>query len=53
MLVNKDLTYQIRAAVFSVSNELGNGYLEKVYENALVFELQQMRLRVKTRFHCK
>lgn len=48
MLINEDLTYQIRAAIFAVSNELGSGYLEKVYENALAIELSQMGLQVST-----
>ncbi|MCH7812757.1 MAG: GxxExxY protein [Planctomycetes bacterium] len=38
-LLFEDLTYGIRAAVFEVSTTLGIGFLEKVYENALVREL--------------
>ncbi len=34
-----DLTYAINGAVFEVSRVLGPGFLEKVYENALVREL--------------
>jgi GxxExxY protein len=36
------LTENILAAVFEVSNTLGAGFLEKVYERAL---LQELRLR--------
>ena len=34
-----ELTYAIRGAIFEVNNILGPGFLEKIYENALVFEL--------------
>jgi GxxExxY protein len=34
-----DLTYQIRGAIFEVNSILGHGFLEKVYENALMVEL--------------
>ncbi len=41
-----DLTEQIIAAAIAVSNELGSGFLEKVYENALVIELRRRGLKV-------
>ena len=34
-----DLTYQINGAVYEVNKVLGQGFLEKVYENSLLFEL--------------
>jgi GxxExxY protein len=34
-----ELTYQINGAIFEVNRELGVGFLEKVYENALLVEL--------------
>ncbi|MVM34676.1 GxxExxY protein [Spirosoma sp. HMF4905] len=34
-----NLTHQIIAAAYAVHNELGPGFLEKVYENALYVEL--------------
>lgn len=34
-----DLTYQINGAIYEVNRELGSGFLEKVYENALLKEL--------------
>ena len=40
-----DITYQIRGAIFEVQNVLGSGYLEKVYENALLSELRNRRLK--------
>ena len=42
-----DITYEINGAVFEVQKVLGPGFLEKVYENALVFELKKRGLGVK------
>jgi len=47
-LVEEDLTYRIRSCVFAVSNELGPGFLERVYENALAIELRDAGLLVQT-----
>ena len=44
--LRQELTRQIIAAAFDVSNTLGCGFLEKVYENALVVELRRRGLRV-------
>lgn len=41
-----DLTEKIIGCAFRVSNELGCGVLEKVYENALAHELRKAGLRV-------
>jgi len=38
-LLHKDLTDKIIKAFFNVYSELGYGFLEKVYENALCHEL--------------
>jgi GxxExxY protein len=35
-----DLTYKVNGAIFEVNRVLGSGFLEKVYENALIKELQ-------------
>ena len=35
-----DITYKINGAVFEVSRVLGHGFLEKVYEKALLIELK-------------
>ena len=43
-----DITYEIRGAVFEVNKELGPGFLEKVYENALLIELKRRDLKVQT-----
>ena len=45
-MTDNELTYQIRGAIFEVYNTLGPGLLESVYEEALVFELQQQGLQV-------
>jgi GxxExxY protein len=39
------LTGQVLAAVFEVSNTLGSGFLEKVYERALMKELALRKIR--------
>ena len=43
-----DLTYQIRGAVFEVNRILGFGFLEKVYEKALIIELLVRGLRAES-----
>ena len=40
-----DITYQIRGAIFEVNKVLGSGFLEKVYENALLIELHMRGLK--------
>jgi len=40
-----ELTYQINGAIFEVNKVLGVGFLEKIYENALLIELQDRRLK--------
>lgn len=45
-MLYEDLTSQIIAAFFDVYNKLGYGFLEKVYENALILELGKRGLRV-------
>ena len=41
------LSSRIIASAFTVSNSIGCGFLEKVYENALRIELEKLGLRVK------
>ena len=42
-----DITYQIRGAIFEVNRVLGCGFLEKVYEKALLIELRERGLSAK------
>lgn len=44
---HKDLTEKIIGASFDVHNELGSGFVEKVYENALAMELRRRGLTCK------
>src|SRR5690606_16752131 len=44
---HQDLTEKIISAFFNVYNTLGYGFLEKVYENAMVIELRKMGLIVE------
>ncbi len=39
-VIFKELSFRVMSAVFEVHNTLGPGFLEKVYENALLKELQ-------------
>ena len=47
-LSHADLTEQIIGCVYEVYNNLGSGFLEKVYENALCLELAKQGLRVES-----
>ncbi|MBM4273748.1 MAG: GxxExxY protein [Deltaproteobacteria bacterium] len=44
------ITEKTIGCIFKVSNTLGCGFLEKVYENALVIELQKNGLKVKQQY---
>ena len=46
MLKHKDLTEKILNTFYDVYNELGYGFLEKVYQNAMYFALQDIGLEV-------
>ncbi len=43
-----DLSYKIRVAIFKVNTIMGVGLLESVYEAALIYELREMGLQVKS-----
>jgi GxxExxY protein len=43
---HKDITNLIIKAFYTVYNTLGYGFLEKVYENAMVIELRKLGLKV-------
>ncbi|MFV9690656.1 MAG: GxxExxY protein [Desulfobacteria bacterium] len=42
-----ETTYKINGAVFEVNRIVGSGFLEKVYENALLVELRKRGLRAE------
>jgi GxxExxY protein len=44
---HSDLKEKIIGCFFSVYNQLGYGFSEKIYENAMVIELQQLGLKVE------
>lgn len=46
-VLHKDLSYKIMSTVFEVHNTLGSGFLEKVYEKALLKELALRGLKVE------
>ena len=48
-----DVTYAINGAVFEVNRVLGSGFLEKVYENALLVELRKRGLRAEVQVPIK
>ena|SRR3990172_13193673 len=43
-----DLTAQVISSAFEVHNTLGSGFLEKVYENALLVELREKGLKAES-----
>ncbi|HBG05900.1 MAG: GxxExxY protein [Geobacteraceae bacterium GWC2_58_44] len=46
-MIYEEITGKILKAFYKVYNTLGYGFLEKVYENALVIELMKLGLNVK------
>ena len=48
-----DITYTINGAVFEVNKVLGAGFLEKVYENALLVELRGRGLKAESQVPIK
>ena len=48
MLLYESTTDKIIEAFYKVYNELGYGFLERVYENALKFELERMGMSVSS-----
>ncbi len=53
MLVEEELTYRIRGCVYEVSRRLGAGFLEKVYERALLREFELQGLKAKAQVPLK
>lgn len=47
-MTENDLSYLVRGAIFKIYNELGPGLLESAYEQALLYELNKLELRVSS-----
>lgn len=47
-IVYPELSYQIMGAIFEVHKELGPGFVESVYEKALIEEFNNRRLHFET-----
>ena len=52
-MLHSEITEKIIKAFFKVYNTLGFGFLEKVYENALVIELQKMGFNISQQYNIK
>jgi len=48
IIIYPELSYQIMGAIFEVHRDLGPGFLESVYEKALIEELSTRGLKVET-----
>ena len=46
-MLYEDLTERIIKCFYKVYNALGYGFLEKIYENALVYELKKENLKIQ------
>lgn len=52
-LLHKSITDAILKAYYNVYNELGSGFLEKVYQNSMFFELKSFGLKVEAQKQIK
>lgn len=52
-LLHKSITDSILKVYYEVYNELGSGFLEKVYQNAMYFELIARGYKVEAQKHIK
>ncbi len=50
-MLHREITEKIIYAFYKVNNELGYGFLEKVYENAMAIELREIGLKVIQQKH--
>lgn len=49
-MIDNEITYEIRGAIYDVYKDLGPGLLESVYEEALCFDLEQRVWKWNDRF---
>ncbi len=52
-LVEKDLVYEIQGCIYEVYRVLGHGFLEKVYEKALLQEPKSQNLQAESQVPIK
>ena len=52
-LLHRDITEAILKVYYEVYNELGSGFLEKVYQNAMYFELKERGYQVEAQKQIK
>ena len=50
---HKELTQKIISQCYYIQNKLGSGFLEKVYEKALIKKLKDINLRVEEQYPIK
>ena len=48
-----EITYEINGAVFEINRVLGSGFLEKMYQNALMVELESRGLKAESQVPIK
>ncbi len=52
-MLHQELTDKIISCFYTVYNSLGFGFLEKVYENAMIHEMTNLGLRVRSQYPIK
>ena len=53
MLLHNEISEKILKAFYNVYNSLGYGFLEKVYENAMMIELRKLGMNVQRKVPIK
>jgi GxxExxY protein len=52
-IIQRNLVYKINRCIFEVYRELGHGFLERVYEKALLKELNTQRMKAEAQVPIK
>jgi GxxExxY protein len=47
-IIYKEISYRINGAIFEVHNQLGPGFTENVYQQALIYELEARQIPYET-----